>query len=362
LKNWYITTLIILLTSCSQDAAIPFDAALKVLFNLRDCDSNNENSEYPWNIECPTENAFDTIEINVPYSYAQAIEALKVSFIDIDKRNPLDHSSTLSKLYLIADLIYGSFNFVLWGPKLGSAETNMLNWEKLSYAERFNLANANKCAPYCAERTEFFLHLADSLLGVSGAEASISGRHSYPIVFIKNDRGDNLFFVVDPYDPFIVCDKSNGTLLDIATIIEDKNSQFNLYRTKRHFGKSELLISHALKQWCESQTENQGYCAVIKQAQFILKNVGDNTANLRHNNPNYTDVSILVNNPVFDYAVAFDGRQHQLLCTKEDFIWNYLGNGIELRGNTEQREFQQLQVLLENHGLLLKHKTQSNPM
>ena len=94
---------------------------------------------------------------------------------------------------------------------------------------------------WCGDRTNFYLRLLDSLLGIKATSVSIKNTHTFPLVNIGNRR-----FIFDPYDPFIILDSLKLKIIDYDEALKYclKNNPIKIQRTKRSYGNANELISN----------------------------------------------------------------------------------------------------------------------
>lgn len=118
-------------------------------------------------------------------------------------------NNDLERLLFLADFSFAlmSSEFLYRINSLGTVpDDDDPRWDTLSLQVAYELANAQGIALHCGHRTSFLLRLMDRLMPRPYFTVAVPGKHFFPVVMADTIAG--LWFIVDPYDPFIITDDS----------------------------------------------------------------------------------------------------------------------------------------------------------
>lgn len=229
---------LLLLSSCA-DSNNEIDAGLVIRFvdTSKGINESLVKSLKEVNVVCTK----DTIASNLPYTFEEAFSKIDQKFADIDTIKTNSETLLYLKALVLSDFVYGSVGFQFLGGRLGMRcdESLVSEFPEMSLKEVYNYTNTNKLALDCGLLTMYYQNLIDSLLNLSFRDTSIQGIHTYPLTKIGNRE-----FIIDPSDPFVLFDLSKNRVLGYREIIQVDSLVF--LRTKRLFGRSQLLISKCL--------------------------------------------------------------------------------------------------------------------
>lgn len=273
-------------------------------------------------------NCKEPIEVdnrNLDYSYHEAILVLKEKFQAIDTLLISADAKQYAKSLIVADFVYATFSYQFLGPNLGIANDTMLaiSWDTLPLSICYNIGNYNQASVYCAERTNFYLRLVDTLLNIKGREVFVQDIHTFPVLEIGKGS-----FIVDPYDPFVIVDSSETWLVDYQSLIDGfEKNYFKPKRTARMFGGSRQLLSlpfiNMLKQ---TFPDTDCICCLVKM--YLEKNKKYLHTFVR---PCF-DINLLVvqnvqklTNNRYPYSLGMSGRVDGNLTTHLDVVRYYVG-------------------------------------
>ncbi|MDX2001064.1 MAG: hypothetical protein SFW35_01410 [Chitinophagales bacterium] len=268
----------------------------------------------PWNLDSFNCKILpDTIYTNSHPVFDSAVMQLQLKFADIDKKKSSLEARQYCKALILADFVYATFSFQLFGPKYGfAADSNFMairnSWSQLPLDTCYQLGNSNTFSVYCSERTSFFLRLSDKLLSLKGRNIIIpNGVHEFPLLTIGGKE-----YIIDPYDPFVICDTISGNLMDYSYISSDSSCNTCLpYRTKRKFGESRQLVSIGLITKLDTEYENSS-CFCCELEKYMQENWQYLTSLIKPcfsmpDVPNFSNMHI-VPNARNHYAIPMQGR------------------------------------------------------
>lgn len=219
----------------------------------------------------------DTLSGNLPHQYKTFETFIRKQFELTDTINTNKATRDYINALLLADAVHRLFSFQFLGNH-GYPLTPIAceGWNNMSDEERFNVGNSNQQPVWCGDRTTFFLSVLKKYTNINGYSVSIKGVHTYPVLKLGNK-----YYIVDPYDPFVVIDNALQ-IVDYSTLIAHKNNNYSnvvVRRTKRLFGYPNHLVSLKLLNIIKSYTDSnenidsriKAFLSVNKES--ILKNV-----------------------------------------------------------------------------------------
>jgi hypothetical protein len=201
----------------------------------------------------------DTIYRNINLSFEEAIENLTKEFEKNENQNTCNKATKdFINSLILADFVYAVFSFQFFGPELGEAHdaSTFENWDNLSLKERYNIGNHNITSVYCGERTDFYIQMLDTLLGMGVKSFFTNDVHTFPLIQLNN-----LDYIIDPFDPFVLLDTVNKKVVSYNELISLENENYLSFRTKRIFGNTRQLISK--KKLFQLQEQNTDICSLI---------------------------------------------------------------------------------------------------
>ncbi|MES2690357.1 MAG: hypothetical protein V4658_08140 [Bacteroidota bacterium] len=189
------------------------------------------------------------------------------------KLNALDGSScnTTTKQYIkclvLADLVHAAFSVQYSGGILDT-----FNCVR-SYAENDHLSayyahgNSNDFAVNCDGRTNYFIKLVDTLLGIKAYPVSVKSIHTFPLVVIGGSK-----YLVDPGNPAVLIDGGHNSIIDFDRFVNRDYKTLSLLPTGRIFGNSKDLVTHFLYAKIAGDQKNtqKEFAAVLDD--YVMKN------------------------------------------------------------------------------------------
>ncbi len=274
----------------------------------------------------------DTLLRNLPYSYDEAILQIKQEFTHIDSLNTNKATKEYLKSLVLADFTYATFSFQFLGPKFGLATDStylsiLAGWDTMALSSCYDLGNLNITSLYCGQRTSFYLRLVDSLLGIKGAPVVVPyGVHIFPVITLSNGR-----YVMDPYDPFVICDSTKQTVISYSQLLCGKNDgNFVPIRSARLFGTSRQLFSAryvSMLRDSSGAVDKGCFCCMLKNYLAIneAKLVGSITpCFVMPEEPLFEDIKVVAGTRNL-YAMGMTGRVDGPLVSHSDIVWHYIG-------------------------------------
>ena len=281
----------------------------------------------PATINADCVETIDTLYSNLPYTYKQGLAVLHSCFNKIDSSQLGASSKQYCKLLLLADFTYATFSYQFLGPALGLEKDTNCNWHTIPLADFYELGNKNQFSFYCTERSIFFLRMADTLLHIKGRIISVEGVHDYPIVYLHTDT-----FIVDPFDPFVICDSARTNLLNYNTALNSKLSNSCIpVRTRRFFGNTRQLISGQFADNINADCNHKNNsCFCVALARYILHNRNNLEAYVKPcfelpDKPLYNTLKVIGAKGQNRYAMEMHGRVDGQLTNYADIRRYYVG-------------------------------------
>ncbi|MBX2903277.1 MAG: hypothetical protein KF872_06940 [Chitinophagales bacterium] len=248
--------------------------------------------------EFHAKNPLDTLFENTSYlAYEDAVDVLEKKFQRIDTQVLSSAAKQYKKALVIADFIYASSSYILSTEFEDVQRVNSLAITPANYKSIYALANSNRVALYCGQRSALFKIMVDSLLQIPVRVERKEGGHIFPVITIGGRE-----YVVDPFDPFVAV-SSFGTLVDIASL---KDSAHQVIHTKRYFGYSRSLIT---KKTLAENTSNGKYASLFKYYKEKHASVADSALYIGNN---FYAAQALPANGDYVYAVHQVGRPEEL--------------------------------------------------
>jgi hypothetical protein len=276
-------------------------------------------------VDCKTPT--DTLYQNLPYSFYEGLQQLRLQFNKIDSSGYNVKTAELLKSLVIGDFVYAAFSYQFLGPDMGLESDTVCNWNSLPLEAFYNLGNTNQTSLYCVERTAFFLRLTDSLLHIKGSPIAVSNFHTYPVLYIQGDT-----FIIDPYDPFIISDSSGATVRTYSDLLRSPDAgTYAPLRTQRLFGNTHQLISRRFTDSIETACKTGRNDCLCESLHTYLIN---NEAKLRGfvkpcfnmpNQPLYNTLKVLGTGSTNNYIMEMTGRVDGQLSTSHDLLRYYAG-------------------------------------
>lgn len=185
---------------------------------------------------------------------------------EVDGLDINNETKTYTKALMLAEWTFGSFNTQFLGPVIGNADTCMLgiNFLQTNIEKCYQAGNTNQLAIWCSERTALYTRLLDSCLNIKSKIISNAPTHVFPIVNIGSK-----WYIIDPYDPFILFNKNQTDLVDYYEI---KDNNTTALRTKRTFGTSGELISKTFYTKLKNKQPNKLTCINNLISNYLIKN------------------------------------------------------------------------------------------
>ena len=274
----------------------------------------------------------DTLYRNLPYSYQEGLTEIKKQFQKIDSLPYNKATKEYAKALVAADFVYASFSYQFLGTKQGLARDSTLltawaQWDTLPLNICYELGNYNQVSVYCSQRTSFYLRLIDTLLGIKGFSVTIPhGVHVFPVLNLQCGQ-----FIVDPYDPFVLCDSTGTQVIDYKSLLKDKlNGNFVPKRTRRLYGNSRELVSLPYVAMLKDEyhnKENDCFCCVLQNYLSVNKVLLMNRlppCYVMPEEPLFENTFIIHNNRNI-YSIGIAGRVDGPLVTHNDIIRYYVG-------------------------------------
>jgi hypothetical protein len=274
----------------------------------------------------------DTLIRNLPYSFDEAMLQIKQEFTHIDTLNTNKATKEYLKSLVLADFTYAAFSFQFLGPKFGLAtDSTYLNilarWDTMSLRSCYDIGNLNITGLYCGQRTSFYLRLVDSLLGIKGYQVVVPyGVHIFPVVNLSNGP-----YVMDPYDPFVICDSTKQTVISYSQLLSGKNDgNFVPIRSARLFGTSRQLFSAryvSMLRDSSGAVDKNCFCCMLKNYLTLneAKLVGSITpCFVMPEEPLFEDIKVIAGDRNL-YAMGMTGRVDGPLVSHNDIVWHYIG-------------------------------------
>lgn len=266
-KHSLLLIMTLFIGSCTQKADENIDTeVLKFLF----VDTAN-NSEIPLSDHDTYTFKNDTIySNNEKNTLNEALGDLHEHYLFIDKLKTNYETKTYAKVLLLAEWIYGNFNYQFLGPDLGMADTS-------KFGVKFNQTDLNTCyatgnknlmALWCGDRTNMFVRLVDTLFHLKSQIISIRPIHTFPIVEIGKS-----YYIIDPYDPFVLFNTESNRIISYKELLT-KTEKPKAIRTKRVFGNTGELISSKFYTMLNQQYKNHNIVNLVEQY------LADNTPHL----------------------------------------------------------------------------------
>lgn len=275
----------------------------------------------------------DTLYSNLPYQYKQALTTLRYYFTKADSLHVPVASRQYIKALIVADFVYAAFSYQFLGPELGLAHHSTQQWDTVALEHFYQAGNTNQTAFYCTERTNFYLRLVDTLLGLKGQCISVQQVHTFPVVQIAGNS-----YIIDPYDPFVIYDATTKTIAPYS-ITQNTRQIHNAIpiRTKRLFGNTRQLLSHKFvnKLKAESTTGCQ-QCTCQLLQNYLAKQSDKLKTYIRPcfqlpEPPLFTTIKHTPAGGSNAYAIEMHGRVDGQLNSSTDIL-RYYGS-IECSGN-----------------------------
>lgn len=203
-------------------------------------------------------------------SLYDALEDLHKHYLFIDNLNTNYETKTYAKVLLLAEWIYGNFNYQFLGPDLGMADTSKfgVKFNQTDLNTCYTIGNKNLMALWCGDRTNMFVRLVDSLFQLKTQIISIKPIHTFPTVEIGNN-----YYIIDPYDPSILFNSESNKVISYKELLA-KTEKPKAIRTKRTFGNAGELISSKFYAVLKQQYKNHNIVNLIEQY------LNDNTPHL----------------------------------------------------------------------------------
>lgn len=316
-QKFFLTNFVILLFCCSCDFAshnspqknsefqmdIPKIDVVQVKSYIR---LLSEEIEDVVNINDCSE-PLDTLFQNYPFTYQEALVEIKNAFDAIDSTSYNLATRQYIKALTLADFVFAIFSFRLLGDEDGIKNDTIVveDWDKLTLSECYDIGNQNFAALYCGERSSFFRRLCDTLLQLPTKEQNFSsGFHIYPLVNIQG-----VYFLIDPYSPFLVYDKLTQLILPYDSFFSVQESHVKIERSSRMFGCSRELVSKPL---LKETSKSELICDVKEYVKnMAVKQLGklpDSTLLNEIHIPDFKTAVYVANNSRFQYALRICGR------------------------------------------------------
>lgn len=253
-------------------------------------------------------------------SYEVAFEQLKWIIDSVNQRHPRAYANYINAIYL-AEFIYNNCAFQFLGSLFqDSSKVAKPNWSNLTLKQMFEVANTNKTAVWCGDRTVYFTKMVKLFLNLEVKTRHVKGVHSYPLVLIGG-----LYYLIDPYYPTIVINTEDGSVADYDWLqknMHQKNIAIKL--TPKIFGNSRTLISSELVHYMTDETKlkKPAICKLIfeflnkKKSYLIALRKGKYTPLVNFNHP-----IVPVKNSSFPFV--FNGNIMVPVYSKESFCQQY---------------------------------------
>ncbi|HRG87895.1 MAG TPA: hypothetical protein PLW44_02680 [Chitinophagales bacterium] len=275
----------------------------------------------------------DTLHSNLPYQYEQALGILQYHFTKTDSLYIPVASRQYIKALIVADFVYAAFSYQFLGPELGLANQSTQQWDTVALEHFYQAGNTNQTAFYCTERTNFYLRLVDTLLGLKGQSVSVQQVHTFPVVQIAGNS-----YIIDPYDPFVIYDTTTKTIAPYS--ITQNNRQIHNtipIRTKRLFGNTRLLLSDSFIKKLKAESKTKcGQCTCELLQNYLAKQSDTIKTYIRPcfqapEPPLFTTIKHTPTGGPNAYAIEMHGRVDGQLSSCTDIIRYY--SGIDCTGN-----------------------------
>jgi|GEM_PF-3381212 len=264
----------------------------------------------------------ETVSRNLPYSFSEALLVLDTQFVFIDTMSMGLSGKQYAKALIVADFVYAAFSFQFLGPQMGLANDASFidHWDELPLEMCYEIGNTNHASVYCEERTSFYLRLVDTLLNIKGTSFFVENVHTFPVLFLEAG-----YFMVDPYDPFVVVDASNRVVDYPRLYTGQKREEYRPIRTKRLFGHSNELVSKSLYSAMRGETDMDScFCCALKN---YLKQYQDsltgNSGNYDPKAPYFGDIK-KVSKGSNAYSMTMIGRVDGHLRDYSDVLKYYV--------------------------------------
>ncbi len=247
----------------------------------------------------------DTLFRNLPYSFSEAENLIQQHFAQVDLFPIPETSKQYSKALLVADFVYAAFSYRFLGDSLGINNDSLsdANWNKLSIEERYNLGVYNHKAVYCEGRAQFYADCVRHWLKLHTQMVSKPGVHTFPLTAI-----DGEWYLIDPYDPFVVADSLNDLLLNYEACCNSK-SAVRIFRSKHVFGNSRELISIPLLMQQDSLARIENVVSYTQQIADTFRAAYGTVALSKMRLPNfYRAQPMPIANRRFGYSLALSYR------------------------------------------------------
>jgi hypothetical protein len=264
---------------------------------------------------------------NLPYSYDEAIRIIKKMFAPVDQKPISYQAKQYIKALICADFVYAAFSYHYFGDDAGFADDTVLNsgWDSMPLNACYNIGNNNRKAVYCYERASFYLRLVKTLMGVNGKILSKDGVHSFPVLSIADNQGNSRPYLIDPYDPFVII-QTGDSVIPVFNQNINLPAPVEIYRTRRAFGESRLLVSKQMISSLSGFGFLPQYCSILAftknlVAGYLQSHPGADSSVIEL--PLFANGYILTDSPRFKYAIKTNGRPEGEFFTNKHYLKYY---------------------------------------
>lgn len=259
--------LFILLVSCSEQKSSTIQTdVLKATFLKSSTVQNAETISFS--------TFSDTIFANQPTKHpADFLEPLLAKCKKIDaKKNYTVATKQYIKALLLAEYLYASCNSQFLGPQIGLAPQalSQTKFNRAGLHARLNAANHNEVAVWCADRAQLYKQLAKQLFNLPIRIINNTPTHVFSLVQIANK-----WYIIDPFDPFLLLAKGQTELLDYESLKHSKRlqqQQIVALRTKHSFGNTAELISQRFYDFLQKSDPIQKQAIAVLLLNYLRVN------------------------------------------------------------------------------------------
>jgi hypothetical protein len=252
--------------------------------------------------------------------------------LDIDSQSINESTKQYAKCLVVSDFVYAVFSFQFLGPVYGLARDSAFvatwaQWDTLPLNVCYDIGNTNQVSLFCAQRTSFYLRLVNNLLKVKGYSVTIpNGVHVFPVLKLQSGE-----YIVDPYDPFVICDSDKKWIVDYQRLLRSKSDDnFKPVRTRRLYGNTRQLFSLTYVNMLKDSYKDRYkdcFCCTIKE--YLKENRSFLMSKLKScfdipDQPLFQNTHIIPNSHNI-YSIDMIGRVDGPLTTYKDIIRYYIG-------------------------------------
>lgn len=181
------------------------------------------------------------LKYNIAMSFPEVCAYTETKFNALDDSTCNATTKQYIKCLVLADLVYAAFSSQYSGGVLDTISYTR------SYAENDHLSayyaqgNSNDFAVNCDGRTNYFIKLVDTLLGIKAYPVSVKNIHTFPLVVIGGSK-----YLIDPSNPAALIDADDKNLIDFDRFVSRDYKTLSILPTGRIFGSSRDLVTHFL--------------------------------------------------------------------------------------------------------------------